>query len=208
MSKVQSEILDPLYKAEDGLHPVSQIIRNRKTTYASSFTAQKISKELIEEIIENALWAPTHKMTQPWRFVVLGGNHKSDFGAFMMSYYKKALSPEQFPESRYEETLHYPKNATMIAIILQRSRRIQIPEWEEIAAVSCAVQNMWLSCTAMGIAGYWDTAPATLKYCEEQIDLKDNERSLGIFYMGYAKDQKQNRKRRSIDTKLTWNIKQ
>lgn len=30
-----------------------------------------------------------------------------------------------------------------------------MPEWEETAAVSCAVQNMWLMATALGLAGYW-----------------------------------------------------
>lgn len=27
------------------------------------------------------------------------------------------------------------------------------PEWEEMAATSCAVQNMWLQGTALGLAG-------------------------------------------------------
>ncbi|MDY8135934.1 nitroreductase [Aquimarina sp. 2201CG5-10] len=191
------------------LHPISQCIRNRKSTYAYSFIKKKIPKTTIEEIITNALWAPTHKMTQPWRFEILEGNHRQDLGTYMLNFYKQKLSKERFPESRYSETLEYPKNATLVAIVFQRNKRAQIPEWEEIAAISCAVQNMWLSCTAMEIGCYWDTGEATIQYCTENLTLKDNEKSLGIFYMGIPdiKDKDQNRKRKPLEKKLFWNIK-
>lgn len=192
------------------LHPVSYWIRGRKSTYAYDFAAEEIPKALVEEIVTNGLWAPTHKKTQPWRFEVLEGKHKEDFGTYMLDYYKQNLTKEQFPESRYEETLSYPKNATLLAVVFQRSKRIKIPEWEEIAAISCAVQNMWISCSVIGLGSYWDTAPATIAYCNENLNLKDNEKSLGIFYMGIPdqeKETKEYRKRKSIDKKLIWNHK-
>ncbi|OED37387.1 hypothetical protein AB832_05125 [Flavobacteriaceae bacterium (ex Bugula neritina AB1)] len=194
---------------DNELHPVSYWIRNRKSTYAYDFIDEKIPKSLIEEIVTNGLWAPTHKMTQPWRFEVLQGKHKEDFGAYMLDYYIKHLTKEKFPESRYQETLEYPKNATLLAVIFQRNERARIPEWEEIAAISCAVQNIWITCSVMGLGGYWDTAPATIKYCKENIELKENEESLGIFYLGVPKliDANQNRKRKPISKKLSWNTK-
>ncbi len=38
------------------------------------------------------------------------------------------------------------------------------PEWEEMAATSCAVQNMWLQGTALGLAGQTVTANM-LRHC-------------------------------------------
>ncbi|MBP2831638.1 nitroreductase [Aquimarina sp. U1-2] len=191
------------------LHPVSTWIRARKTTYAYSFLDKDIPKSTIEEIVTNGLWAPTHKMTQPWRFEVLQGDHKNALGEYMLAYYKEKLTAAQFPESRHAETATYAKNATLIAIVFQRSQRIQIPEWEEIAAISCAVQNMWLSTSAMNLAGYWDTAGATIAYCEEHLALRPHEKSLGIFYVGYPVETQElpKRKRKSIDKKLIWNFK-
>lgn len=194
---------------KEKLHPISKLIRERKTTYASSYSDKRIPFEVLEEIITNALWAPTHKMTQPWRFELLTGTHHEDLGKYMLDFYKKSLSKDQFPESRYQTTLEYPKNATMLVIVFRRSERIEIPEWEEIAAISCAVQNMWLTCTALDIGCYWDTAIATIQYCDTILDLKPNEKCLGIFYMGYISDtlEKGNRKRKSLSKKMIENHK-
>jgi len=176
---------------------LSSIIRSRRTIYANTYINKPIPEELLVEIITNGTWAPTHKRTEPWRFIVLEGKHQEKLGEFMLAYYKEHLSKENFPPSRYEHTLNYPTNATLVAIVFQRSKRVQIPEWEEIAAVSCAVQNIWLSCTANGIGGYWDTSEAVIRYANK-LELLENERCLGIFYMGYpdplAEEPKSKRK--------------
>lgn len=183
---------------------LNSIIRSRRTIYANNYINKPISEELLVEIIANATWAPTHKRTEPWRFIVLEGKHQEKLGEYMLGYYKEHLSEENFPVSQYEHTLNYPINATLVAVILQRSKRVQIPEWEEIAAVSCAVQNMWLSCTANGIGGYWDTSEAAITYVSK-LDLLDNERCLGLFYMGYPNPavDKPKSKRKPIHTKIS-----
>ncbi|MEM6829918.1 MAG: nitroreductase family protein [Bacteroidota bacterium] len=193
----------------DELHPVSHWIRNRKSTYAYDFIDEEIPKSIVEEIVTNGLWAPTNKMTQPWRFEVLGGKHKVDLGPYMVAYYKRTLGEKQFPESRHESVRNYARYATLISIIFQRSKPERIVEWEEIAAISCAVQNMWLSSTAMGLGCYWDSAEATIKYCEENLTLTSNERSLGILFMGVCGDKTDslNRKRKPLNKKLSWNLK-
>ena len=187
---------------------LTSVIRNRRTIYADRYIAKSIDKSTIEEIITNGTWAPNHKRTEPWRFVVLEGEHHQALGNFMVDYYKEHLTPEQFPESRYESTRAYPNNATIIAIIFQRSKRIQIPEWEEIAAISCAIQNIWLSCTTKGIGGYWDTSGAAIDY-GNTLDLSDNERCLGLFYMGYYHEETNPapNRRKPIHKKLSWNKK-
>ena len=58
-----------------------------------------------------------------------------------------------------------------------------VPEWEEIAATSMAVQNIWLSCVNRNIGGYWST-PNYIKYLKDFLNLNDDERFLGFFYLG------------------------
>lgn len=183
---------------------LSDVIRDRRTVYADQFINRAVPQEVIALILSGAIWAPTHKMTQPWRFIQLEGNHTSALGNFMAEYYKKVLSEEQFPIERYKATQQYANNATLIAIVMQRSQRIEIPEWEEIAAVACAVQNIWLSCTAHDVSGYWDTAPATHAYVET-LALAPNETSMGIFYMGYTDSslKLKPRKRKPLSKKFT-----
>ncbi|TCI90376.1 nitroreductase family protein [Tenacibaculum sp. M341] len=184
---------------------ISNLIRERRTTYAYDFTEEKIDKATVEKIVSNALWAPTHKLTQPWRFVVLEGVHQNELGEFMADYYRELYTEEQFSNERYEATKSYAKNATLLAVIFQPSKRAQLPEWEEIAAISCAVQNMWLSCTTLNIGCYWDTAEATMEY-GKRIPLEEGEKFLGLFMMGHLREGIEigNRKRKPLSKKLSW----
>lgn len=189
---------------------ITKTIQERKTTYAYDFSDRKIEKETIEAIVTNALWAPTHKLTQPWRFVVLEGKHREALGEFMANYYRKIYSEEEFSNERYKETKRYASKASMIGVIFKPSKRAQLPEWEEIAAISSAVQNMWLSCTSLNLGSYWDTSMATIKYGEKEISLEENEQFLGVFFIGHVKENlpKVNRKRKPLSKKLSWHFKE
>lgn len=187
------------------IETTTKLIKARKTTYAYDFSDKKLSKELVETIVSNALWAPTHKLTQPWRFMVLEGKHQEELGVFMANYYRNIYTEEQFSNERYEETKKYAQNATLLAVIFQPSKRAQLPEWEEIAAISCAVQNMWLTCTSLNVGAYWDTAEATMEY-GKRITLEEGEKFLGVFFMGHLKETLApvNRKRKPLSKKLSW----
>lgn len=188
---------------------VTRVIRQRRSIYADEFLEKEIPQSVVEEILTNATWAPTHKMTEPWRFIVLQGSQQQKFGSFMADYYKSYYDSRLSEEDsllRYKYLLKYPLNAScMVAIILVRHPKIALPEWEELAAVSCAVQNMALSCTAQGLGGYWSSTDAAIAYVQ-QLGLAENEQSLGLFFMGYQDpEQPVTRKKRStLDKKVSW----
>ena len=66
---------------------------------------------------------------------------------------------------------------------MRRDPNKSIPEWEEVAATSMAVQNIWLSCVDSNIGGYWST-PRYANDLRGFLNLLDNERCLGLFYLG------------------------
>jgi hypothetical protein len=87
---------------------------------------------------------------------------------------------------------------------MHRSTENLIPEWEEIAAVSMSVQNMWLTCTANEVGCYW-SSPAIISRLNNFLELKSNQRCLGLFYMGkYDELPQNNLKKKSIKEKVTW----
>ena len=55
---------------------LNKIIRNRKTIYPTQFSDREIPESVINEILENAIHAPTHRMTQPWFFKIYKGKSK------------------------------------------------------------------------------------------------------------------------------------
>ena len=63
---------------------LQQIIQSRRSIYPDAYTHQKIDKAAIEQILEAANYAPTHRKTEPWRFKVIEGNKRSEMGDMML----------------------------------------------------------------------------------------------------------------------------
>ncbi len=180
------------------------LIRHRRAIFPASYNDKPIPKEIIQEILENTNWAPTHKHTEPWRFKVFQGAALQRLGEFLGEAYKKITPEERFSPMKYKKTINKPgQSACVIAICMQRDPDSRLPEWEEIAATACAVQNMWLTCAAYGIGAYW-SSPKTIEHSQQFLNLKDGERCLGFFFMGYSDQPLPEGKREPIGEKVEW----
>ncbi len=186
------------------INQVNELIRNRRSVFPKVYNNQPIPRKIIEQILENANWAPTHRFTEPWRFKVFRGNALERLSNFLAEAYKETVGEEQFSEMKYKKTKQKPLLCdTVIAICMQRDPDERVPEWEEIAATACAVQNMWLSCTAYNIGCYW-SSPKTIDISGDFLGLKQGERCLGFFYMGYYDPIDLPSKRQDIADKVEW----
>lgn len=161
---------------------IFDLIQSRRSIFPAQYNDKPIAKETILKVLEAANWAPTHKKTEPWRFKVLQGETKEKLGLFLsLKYLENDPSPKEFKARKIIE--NPKKSAAVIAIGIQRDPQERVPEWEEIAAVAMAVQNMWLACTELGIGAYW-SSPGLIKYMDEFYEMNEGEKCLGFFYMG------------------------
>ena len=164
---------------------ISQTIRRRRSIFPNTYVERAIPDELLAEILENANYAPTHRLTEPWRFRVYRGASRQQLADFLGNAYVQQTPAEKYSEKKEEKTRKKPlQSDTIIAIILHRDPEQRIPEWEEVAAVACAVQNMWLTASDYGIGSYW-SSPGTVIRERDFFDLADNEKCLGLFFLGY-----------------------
>lgn len=183
---------------------ITQLIRNRRSIFPRTYTAQPIPKLIIEEILENANWAPTHKMTEPWRFKILVDEALVKLRDWQVKWYQNNVAKENFSEKKFKKLQTKPlKAGCIIAICMQRDEKERVPEWEEIAATACAVQNMWLTATAHNLGAYW-SSPSFIKDIGPFFNLKEGERCLGFFYMGYHETPEIPVKRGDIMEKVEW----
>ena len=88
---------------------------------------------------------------------------------------------------------------------MQRHPDNLLPEWEEIAAMSMAVQNLWLTATAYGLGGYWGS-PALLAGAGDFMNLKEGERCYGLFFLAHYQAHERSGKRKDINDKVEWII--
>lgn len=183
---------------------VHELLRSRKSVYPPQYIDLPIDKGILTEILESANWAPTHKLTEPWRFKVIRGEARTRLGEFLAEKFKFLFSGDKFSEVKYNKQKTNPLKAdTVIAICMQRDPKESLPEWEELSAVAMAVQNLWLAASAYGIGGYW-SSPPMINFIEEHLDMDRGEKCVGLFYLGYYEEFPSNRKRNPIEQKITW----
>lgn len=183
---------------------INEIIRKRRAIFPPMYEGTEIPKETIMTILENANHAPTHRRTEPWRFKILTGEYLKKLSDFQGGFYKTHTPQDKFSEKKYEKTIKKPLQcACVIAICMRRDPAESVPEWEEIAAVACAVQNMWLTATAYGIGAYWST-PNSIHAAQEFLELQEGEQCLGFFYMGNYNGVDLPVNRGSIEQKISW----
>lgn len=161
---------------------LKEIIEQRRSIFPKDYTGAEIPQDLIDEILNSATFAPNHKRTKPWRFKIFRGEEKSVLASEMQAIYKASQPESLFLEKKYNDIgFKINKADTIVSIVVNFSR--MVPEWEEIAAVSMAVQNMYLTCTANRIGCYW-SSPKLVDHLKESLTIEENQKCLGLFYMG------------------------
>ena len=115
-------------------------------------------------------------------------------------------SGENFVQTNYQKLLETPLLAShVISIGMKRTTAKRIPEIEDIEAVACAVQNMYLTTTAYGVGGYWTTGGTTyMEGAKSFFGLEEQDKLLGFFYIGEIEVPSATGKRIAIDEKVTW----
>ena len=178
---------------------LNSIIRNRKSIYPNDYTGDEIPDNLIREILLNANHAPTHRMTQPWFFKV----YKNESKQKLIDIVSK-IDDSKISKIKLDKFIQKINDSnTVISIFLNRDKKERLPEWEEIAAVSMAVQNMWLTCYVNNIGSYWST-PGFINEYGNLIKLDNNQSSLGFFFMGVYDHKESPKLRDDINTKVEW----
>ncbi|RZL44188.1 MAG: nitroreductase [Pedobacter sp.] len=181
---------------------LTKIIKERRSIFPASYIKKEIPKTIIEQILESANYAPTHKLTQPWRFVVIRKDAKAKLGTELGDIYKQTIPAEKFMQKKYESFTEKTDQADcIIAINIQFSGKIA--EWEEIAAVACAVQNMALTAETLNVGAYW-SSPPLITQLGDFLSLAENEKCFGLFYMGYHNELPRAAHRTPIEEKVKW----
>lgn len=171
-------------------HSISEltgVIRDRRTIQPKDYSSREVHREVIDQVLGNAVWAPTHGMTQPWRFTVFTGAARERLSAFLGEEYKRVTPPERFLQRKYDNHVQRPlQSSVVVALGLARDPHGKIPLHEEQFALACAVQNMHLTCAAFGLGALWNTGAAmTGEAMAHFLGLGEGGTCLGLFFMGY-----------------------
>lgn len=165
---------------------------------------KKVPDYQVESLLELADWAPTHGLTEPWRFVVYGT--ASDFSHQHAELYKCSTPTESFDQAVYNKLYYQGDKAShVILAIMKRGNLPKIAVVEEVEAVSCAVQNILLGATALGIASFWSTGGMALRPpMKEFLKLGEDDHVVGVLYLGYSDKNPEGARSIPLEEKITW----
>lgn len=185
---------------------ITEVIRQRRTIYPKDHAPREVHREMVERILTNATWAPTHGMTQPWRFTVFMGDARQELSTFLGEEYTRITPPEKFLQRKYDNvTQRVLQSSVVVAIGMARDPARKISERDELFAVACAVQNMHLTCTAYGLGGFWATGGAmTGAGMRTFLGLGPDDQALGLFHIGYPAIEWPRGYRKPIDQLVIW----
>ena len=168
---------------------INDIIKNRRSHFPKEFSGKILEDEIINTCLENGHWAPSHKLTFPWRFVVMNK-------AAVLTFYELAktdyLNHTAIPDQKKLDKLNImaEKPSHIIGIICNPTGLV--PLWEEQASCAMAVQNMYLSLSQFPNAGgYWSTGLRVNQAAmRDFMNCKEDEIHMGNFIMGEVENKR------------------
>lgn len=184
----------------------NRLVMDRRSVFPRQFdTTKKVPDDVIQQMVLNATWAPNHGQSEPWFFKIFAGNGLQTFAHIQSSLYKEEAG-DLFNNDKFLKLQQQPLLAShIISIGMKRTTGKQIPEIEDIEAVACAVQNIYLSVAAYGLGGYWTTGGVTyLDKAKYHFGLAAPDKLLGFFYIGYVAIPSPKGKRKPIEEKVEW----
>src|SRR5690625_2127698 len=173
---------------------LATIIKERRSV-KKGYTDRKVEEETVRELLEDAIWAPTHGMRQPWRFIFVDKDNLPTFAKEVSKTYTEDMQQNR------EEYLNEP-NAILVVIMEEPEKQKQ---WEEnYGAVSSMIQNFWLLAWEKDLGVVWKTNPHIYDpKVKEILNVRENEKIVGFIHLGYFDKKPIKKDRISLDEKFT-----
>ena len=167
---------------------IEKIIKERRNIRA--FSNQKVSKKVTSKIIEMGIWAPNHRMTEPWKFTVIQKNsEKRLLISKKIENYIKENSNNNNPETVQkiaDKAKTEFESCPLIIYVSSSPGKNEEETLENYSSTSIAIQNMSLYAWSLGIGIGWSTGkPIKVKGLRKIIEAPNSSIIAGCLYMGY-----------------------
>ena len=150
----------------------------------NEFTDETPSRESLQRMLDAAIWAPNHRLTNPWRFVVLerGGAKRAEVAQLAYDHMYQRNQNDEFASGSRQRVLDAPGLIYVFSVPGDNEEMTQ----ENYAAACCAVQNLLLAAVAEGLAGDWSTGNTTRhRGLAEAMGGDPDWMMVGALFIGY-----------------------
>jgi nitroreductase len=146
------------------------------------------SDDELTTILRAAAAAPDHGELRPFRFVVLRGEAKQQFGAVLAEAYLRrvrASGGEPVPAKLEKERTKLGRAPLVVVVCAVHVHDDKIPWSDQVGAAHAAAQNALLAATALGYGSMWRTGdPVADPYVKRALGLTEHDAVVGFLYVG------------------------
>jgi nitroreductase len=169
------------------------------------FTDAPVSREAIERLLSMAVLAPNHRMTEPWRFYVLGPEARAGYGAALGARKAKRVDdPDAARAVQDKVEASHRDLPAMLTVATTLDENPEIRE-EDYAATCMAIENLCLAAQARGLGTHIKSgAVMDDPRAREAVGVGEDERIVATIHMGEPADVPTPKKRKEAAELTTW----
>ena len=169
------------------------------------FADREPSRSEIESLLNHAVTAPNHRLTQPWKFYVLGPETRRAFGLVLGGRKAQKIEDHVAADAMRQKVAdEHAKLPAMIIVTVAQSDNPEIRE-EDYAAGMMAVQNISLAAVALGLGTHIKTgAVMNDPAARSALGIPDGERVIATVNVGEPAVVPQGKPRRPASELTTW----
>ena len=169
---------------------------------AWDFEDQPVPRDALARMLETAIWAPNHRLTEPWRFFILekGSAAAGKVAGLAYDFALQRSGNERRAEATRDSLLKTP----VLIYAYSTPGRDEEGTKENYASVCCAAQNMALAGVAEGLAVTWETGgPTRHPDLAETLGAEDDWTLATMLSIGYPAESPAS-ERTPVDTFVRW----
>lgn len=182
---------------------VSEAVRGRRSI--KRFSDRPVTREEIEALLAMATLAPNHRLTQPWRFYVLGPEARSAYGMALGNRKARKIEDTETARTMRENVAaEHRALPCMLVVAMVVSENPEIRE-EDYAAVMMAIQTLALAAVERGLGTHIKTgAVMDDPNARAAADVPEGERIVAVVNLGQPLEAPAEKKRQPASTFTTW----
>jgi nitroreductase len=182
---------------------VSEAIRGRRSIKV--FTDRVIGRDVVESLLDAAVLAPNHRMTEPWGFLVLGDEAKRAYGV-ALGRRKAAKVADEAAAAAVRDKVLRERMAVpcMIAVTTRLDENPEVRE-EDYATCFMGIQNLCLAAVEQGLGTHVKTG-AVLQDADLRAawGMPDDRRVVAVVYVGEPAERPSARPRTPAAERTRW----
>jgi len=179
-----------------------QVIETRRSI--RSYTEQPVPVELVEALLDTAIYAPNHKLREPWRFVLAIEDGQTRYVDALMELLTARGQFETKTSEQRQQAEQKLREVPVYLTVLCQVQGTPDQQLEDTLATAAMIQNLQLIATERGLGCCWKSGKHwfTPEYAS-LVDASENERVLGVIQIGWPAIVPPVKPRTSAKDKLT-----